>query len=369
MHDAVVIGAGQSGLAVSRYLVQRGIEHIVLDANGAPGGAWQHAWPSLRLFSPGEASSLPGMLIPQLGEDYPSRAEVIDYLRSYEQRYALPVQRPVRVQQVRPARPSSALGFQLDVSSGPALTARTVVSATGTWSAPFVPYYPGRFSFTGRQIHSAQYAGPEEWRGLRVGVVGAANSAAQIAAELALDGEDIHLHWFTAHPPRWLADDVDGRDLFVRATQRLREQHGDMQDAEPSRTLHGDIVMVPPVREARDRGLLTAEPVFDRIVESGVERDGKIIGLDTLVWATGFRPALGHLAGWGIRPGEGAIRPLPGEESPWATRSAVHPGLFLVGYGDWTGAASATLVGVGRTARWTARAIERTLHDAHPPSV
>lgn len=385
MHDVVVIGAGQAGVAVSRFLVRRGIDHVVVDAQPSPGGAWQHTWPSLRLFSPAEASSLPGMLLPHIGTDFPTRDEVISYLRSYEKRYDLPILRPVTVRRVRP--PNDDGDFELELASptppaphtdprpafGPVLRSRVVVSATGTWSAPFLPSYPGRSRFRGEQLHSAQYQGPAPWQGARVGVVGAGNSAAQIAADMALDGHLNALHWFTLHPPRWLPEDVDGRDLFRQATADLQAERAGMGEAGASRPRRGGIVMVPPVREACRREAIRAEPMFDRIVETGVVRGGERIDLDVLVWATGFRPALRHLAGWGIAPalraGMPVIRPLPGEESPWATRSAAHPRLFLVGYGDWTGAASATLIGVGRTARWTARAIERTVADGVHPDV
>lgn len=99
--DVVVIGGGQAGLATSYFLRRSSLSYVVLDGEPAPGGAWRHAWPSLRLFSPAQWSSLPGWPMPALDEEYPTREQVIDYLARYEARYALPVVRPVEVFAVR----------------------------------------------------------------------------------------------------------------------------------------------------------------------------------------------------------------------------------------------------------------------------
>src|SRR5918999_2853750 len=98
--DVVVIGAGQAGLATGYYLRRTDLSYVLLDASPSPGGAWSRHWPSLRLFSPAEASSLPGWLMPPTADGYPTRDEAIDYLTRYEQRYQLPIRRPVRVEAV-----------------------------------------------------------------------------------------------------------------------------------------------------------------------------------------------------------------------------------------------------------------------------
>ena len=70
--DVVVVGGGQAGLAAGYHLRRQGLDFIVLDADPAPGGSWQHMWDSLHLFSPAEHSSLPGRLMPaQAGETLP----------------------------------------------------------------------------------------------------------------------------------------------------------------------------------------------------------------------------------------------------------------------------------------------------------
>lgn len=160
MRDAVVVGAGQSGLAVSYYLRKYGADFVVLDASDAPGGAWPHYWDALTLFSRAEFSNLPGWPMPHY-DGYPPRDRVVDYLTRYEQRYDLPIRRGEHVTQVR----YDGSAFRLN-----GLTARNVVIATGIWSAPFVPFVPG--TFTGRQIHSARYRRPADFAGQRVAVVG-----------------------------------------------------------------------------------------------------------------------------------------------------------------------------------------------------
>ncbi|MFE2365537.1 ArsO family NAD(P)H-dependent flavin-containing monooxygenase [Streptomyces virginiae] len=342
--DVVVIGGGQSGLAAGYHLRRLGIEHVILDAQAAPGGAWQHTWDSLRLFSPAQYSSLPGRLMPvQEGELYPDAAHVVDYLADYEKRYELPVQRGTRVESVHRDGP----GLRVETDSG-SWTARAVISATGTWTRPFLPAVPGRRDYQGLQLHTVQYRSPSEFAGQRVIVVGGGNSGTQIAADVAHAGID--LTWVTQRPPRYLADDIDGRALFDHATARRRALDEGRTDTGGVASL-GDIVAVPPVRAARDAGLLTARPMFSRLAVTGVEwADGTTAEADAVIWCTGFRPALAPFASLRLRGTRGHIATV-------GIRAVDEPRLHLLGYGDWTGPASATLIGVGRPARDAAREI------------
>ncbi|MGW4054164.1 ArsO family NAD(P)H-dependent flavin-containing monooxygenase [Streptomyces sp. NPDC004779] len=341
--DVVVIGGGQAGLAAGYHLRRAGLGFVVLDAQAGPGGAWRHTWDSLRLFSPAAYSSLPGRLMPpQPGEPYPDAAHVVSYLTDYERRYELPVVRPVRVEAVR--RDGALLRVEADAGTW---RARAVVSATGTWSRPFLPAVPGRAEFAGVQLHSVAYRRPEDFAGRRVVVVGGGNSAAQIAADLAYGSA---LTWVAPREPRYLADDIDGRALFDAATARRRALDAGRADTGGVASL-GDIVSVPPVRAARDAGLLRPRPMFTRLTPTGIEwADGTRADADAVIWCTGFRPALAHLSPLGLRGPRGRI-------STAGTEALDEPRLHLVGYGDWTGPASATLIGVGRTARDAARRI------------
>ena len=310
-------------------------------------------WAGLRLFSPATYSSLPGWMMPAWDDaklGYPPRSHVVDYLTAYEDRYDLAVRHGVRVTSVG-GTGREAEAFIVETTAG-TLRAAAVVSATGTWSRPFWPVYRGAAEFTGRQLHTAQYHSPADFAGKRVVVVGGGNSAAQILAEISADSTVTDTVWLTARPPRFLPDDIDGRDLFAAATQRVQAlRDGRTHDGVGGL---GDIVMVPSVREARDRGVLKSQPMFTRFTRTGVEwADGSEAEADAVIWCTGFRPALRHLAPLGLRDSDGHIPTVPRDGAP-GTEAAAAPGLFLVGYGDWTGPASATLIGVGRTARDTA---------------
>ncbi|MGY1435428.1 ArsO family NAD(P)H-dependent flavin-containing monooxygenase [Streptomyces reniochalinae] len=349
VHDVVVIGGGQAGLAAGYHLRRAGLDFAVLDAQERPGGAWQHMWDSLHLFSPAAHSSLPGRPMPvQPGQPYPQAAHAVRYLAAYEQRYELPVHRPVTVRGVHDE--GELLRVESDSDNW---FARTVISATGTWWRPFWPTVPGQRVFAGRQLHTADYRSPKDFAGQRVVVVGGGNSGAQIAADLATQ-EDIGLTWVTRRPPRWLPDDIDGRALFDAATARRRALEAGRTDTGGVAAL-GDIVAVPPVRAARERGLLAARPMFARLDANGpVWTDGSRQDADAVIWATGFRPALAHLTPLGLRSNGGRI-PTEG------TRARDEPRLHLLGYGDWTGPASATLIGVGRPARDAVREIAALL--------
>lgn len=350
--DVVVVGGGQAALAVGYYLRRTGLRHVILDDQPAPGGAWQHAWPSLRLFSPARWSSLPGWSMPRepaaLDDGYPSRDATIAYLREYERRYELPVARPVRVDAVR--EDDGALA--LDTSAG-TVRARAVVSATGTWAHPVHAEIADRALFRGTVLHGARYPGIAPFVGKRVVVVGGGNSGAQIAAELS---EVADVTWATREPPTFLPEHVDGRYLFEQATARWRAmQEG--RTPEPPRSL-GDIVRVPPVRAALARDALRPVPMFERFTPDGAAwPDGRTAAADAVILATGFRPALEHLAPLGVVDATG--------RAPMATRGGTRVAgrrpLWLVGYGEWTGFASATLIGVGRSARATAEEIVREL--------
>jgi hypothetical protein len=348
-HEVVVIGGGQAGLAAGYYLRRAGTDFVILDASNGPGGAWTHAWASLRLFSPARHSSLPGRQMPPSPDDgFPTAAHVVSYLTDYERRYELPIHRPVRVNAVRAG--DRLLRVETDKGTW---QARHVISATGTWWQPYRPYHPGAFG--GRQLHAADYRNPEAFAGQRVVIVGGGNSAAQILADLSPVADTI---WVTRRPPRFLPDDIDGRALFETATRRRTALLRGEPDPGGVAGL-GDIVMVPTVRTARAAGVLHARPMFTHLTPTGIAwADGTSLDCDAIIWCTGFRPALRHLAPLRLRHARGHI-PVTG------TRSDAEPRLHLLGYGDWTGPGSATLIGAGTTARDTIATI--TGHTSRRP--
>ena len=352
--DVAVIGGGQAGLATGFYLRRAGLvpghDFVVVDAADRPGGAWPRTWEGLRLFSPAGFSSLPGWMMPPWDDatrGFPTRDHVVAYLTEYEERYELQVMRPHRVASVRAADDNPEGRLVIDAPDR-SWSARAVVSATGTWDRPFWPTYPGMRSFEGRQLHAADYQSPRAFAGQRVVVVGGGNSAAQVLAEVSTVADTL---WLTTRPPRFLPDDVDGRILFATARARIEALAQGREHAGVAGL--GDIVMVAGVKDARDRGVLRAQPMFDRLTAEGVAwSDGRAWGCDAVIWCTGFRPALTHLRPLGLSRG-GRI-PVGG---PSGTQAVGEPRLHLVGYGDWTGPASATLAGVGPSARATAAAL------------
>lgn len=343
-YDVIIVGAGQAGLSVAYFLRRTNLSVLLLDAENAGGGAWQHGWDSLRLFSPASWSSIAGWPMPPSGEQYPSRDHVIDYLRKYEARYELNIERPVLVTSID----KTENGFQVNAGDN-SWHSRAVVCATGTWRNPFVPTVDGATTFKGLQLHSANYQSPEQFQGKHVMVVGGGNSGAQILAEVSLVAKSTT--WVTQQPPAFLPDEVDGRVLFERATARWQALlAGKDPDNLPGG--FGDIVMVPPVIDARERGVLHAVEPFERLTATGAQwSDGNSKDIDAIIWCTGFRPALQPLRSLDLVK-EGKLLVV-------GTQSANQPGLWLVGYGEWTGPASATLIGVMRTARSTASDISQ----------
>lgn len=344
--DVIVIGGGQAALATAYFLRRTGLSFMLLDAEEGPGGAWRHGWDSLRLFSPATWSSIAGWMMPPVQDGYPKRDQVIDYLTRYEARYQFPIERPVRVTSVE--RKDDILRVHTEHGHW---DAKAVVSATGTWSNPFIPAYPGIELFQGQQLHSAHYVEAGPFSGQRVLVVGGGNSGAQILAEVSKVADTT---WVTPTEPMFLPDDVDGRVLFERATERWKAQQEGRDIGQPVGGL-GDVVMVPPVVEARERGVLHAVRPFVRFTRDGVVwPDGAETAVDAVIWCTGFKPALEHLASLQLINDQGRV-------DVEGTRAVHEPKLWLVGYGEWTGSASATLIGVTRTARSTVAEIEEFL--------
>ncbi|WP_299991505.1 ArsO family NAD(P)H-dependent flavin-containing monooxygenase [uncultured Pontibacter sp.] len=349
IYDTIVIGGGQSALACAYYLNRANLNYLLLDDQQAPGASWRHYWDSLTLFSPAAFSSLPGWLMPESKDEYPSRDEVIDYLTQYENRYKVPVERPVHVQDV-----CFEDGIYEIETKEKTYFARTVISATGSFRKPFIPDFPDADKFKGKQLHSAAYKKPEPFSGKRVLIVGGGNSGAQILAEVS---EVADTSWVTLEEVTFLPDDVDGRVLFDQASARYYAmQHG--RELNSSQFHVGNIVMVPPVKKARDRGALHTMRPFERFYEQGVIWPNcKQEKIDAVIWCTGYRFALDHLACLQLQRDE------KGRVAVEGARSTQQPGLWLVGYGNWTGFASATLIGVGRSARQTVAEIQKHLEQ------
>lgn len=341
--DVLIIGAGQAGLAAGYYLHRanrdlapaRQVSFALVDARDEPGGAWQEAWDSLRLFSPSDTSSLPGrQLAPEPGVTYRLASVLPEYFRDYEARYELPVTHGVRIRSVfRDGKRWLALG-----EDGQQWTARILINATGVWDAPVIPQIPGADTFSGELLHTVDYRRASDFTGKRVVVVGGGNSGAQIAADLLETAAS--LDWTTRRPPRLMPDHIDGADLFRLTSLRVAGK-----PISPDDVPVGDIIAVESVRRARDKHGLTAREMFTHFDDRGVIwPDGSRSDVDTVIMCTGFAPALAHLAPLGL-----AHPPAVDDIEP--SQSREHPGLYFLGYGDWCGPASATIIGAGRAAK------------------
>jgi cation diffusion facilitator CzcD-associated flavoprotein CzcO len=346
--DVVVIGAGQAGLSSAYFLRRAGLrpdeDFVVLDHSARPGGAWQYRWPSLTLGATHRIHDLPGLPLEHRDEHRRSSEVVSEYFAGYERAFDLRVRRPVDVRTVRDGPDGRLL---VETSAG-TWAARALVNATGTWDRPFWPYYPGQESFRGRQLHTADYRSRDEFAGLHIVVVGGGASAVQLLLELS---EVATTTWVTRRPPRFddgPFDESRGRAAVARVEERVRR--GLPPGSVVSATGYP---ATPEVKAALARGVLDRLPMFQRITPHGVVwADGRQQDADVILWCTGFRPAIDHLAPLRLREPGGGIR-VEG------TRVVVDPRVQLVGYGP-----SASTIGANRAGRMAVREIRRLLEPA-----
>ncbi|MGW6012958.1 NAD(P)-binding domain-containing protein [Streptomyces sp. NPDC055210] len=347
--DVVVVGAGQAGLSSAYHLRRTGFEperdFVVLDHAPRPGGAWQFRWPSLTYGKVHGMHALPGMELTDADPDRPSAEVVAEYFDAYEHAFDLRVRRPVDVKAVR----EGDAGRLLVETSDGTWSTRALINATGTWDRPFWPRYPGQETFRGRQLHTAQYAGPQDFAGQRVVVVGGGASGTQHLLEIAPYAAGTT--WVTRRPPVFregpFSEDV-GREAVAMVEERVRQ-------GLPPRSVVSvtGLPLNDAIRQGLADGVLDRLPMFDRITPDGVEwDDGRHVAADVILWATGFRAAVEHLAPLRLREPGGGIR-IEG------TRAAVDPRIHLVGYGP-----SASTIGANRAGRAAVRDIRRLLADA-----
>jgi hypothetical protein len=365
--DSLVIGSGQAGLASSYELTRRGIDHLVLDANPGPGGAWQHRWDSLIMKDVHGVADLPGQPAPEHSGERANTA-IPAYFGEYERRFELPVIHGVPVETVTsvsaPDGGPDLLRVDAAVQGQGACTwlTRTLINATGTWTRPFIPYYPGALSFEGEQFHTAAYPGVDHVRGKRVLVVGGGASAVQFLGEIAPVTDVL---WVTRREPVWHDGGIDGLAVVTAVEERV------IQGLPPESVVkETGLVLRPQEQAAAALGVYDRRlPMFSRVEPHGVRWDGddadpggtsRFERVDVILWATGFRAALDHLAPLGLRSEQGgvALRRIPGNVQD-ATTTAADPRVNLVGYGP-----SASTIGASRVARQAALAVDRYIADA-----
>lgn len=343
--DVVVIGAGQAGLSAAYHLKRLGLApnrgFVVLDQAPQPGGAWQFRWPSLTLSTVNRIHDLPGMpfsaVVDPGATEVEARVAVPRYFAAYERAFELPVYRPVKVTVVcdRGER------LRVETDRG-ALSARGIINATGTWETPYIPEYPGAERFAGRQLHTHDYRGAAEFAGQHVIIVGGGISAIQLLDEIS---RVTTTTWVTRRPPEFREGpftEEHGRAAVAMVEERVR------RGLPPNSVVSVTGLPVTPAVEAmRARGVLKRLPMFSEILPDGVRwEDGTIQRADVILWCTGFRSSLDHLAPLMLREESGGIT-MAGR---LATQVAKDPRVHLVGYGP-----SASTIGANRAGAAAAR--------------
>jgi putative flavoprotein involved in K+ transport len=340
--DLVIVGAGSAGLATAALLRRAGLEPLVLEAGHEPGAAWRERYDRLRLHTPRLLSGLPGRRIPRRFGRWVARDDLLTYFHEYAESQGLDVRTGVRVDRIDP-------GWRLATSAGP-IEAKTVVVATGYNGAPFVPDWPGRDAFPGELVHSSRYRNPAPYRSRDILVVGAGNSGAEIATDVA-DGGAARSRLSVRTPPqivrratagvpaqligigiRHLPPDwVDPFSIAQRklsipdlSTQGLpRPEHGIRTSFITTGTTPIlDVGIVDAVRRGRVEVVAAVERFDDGAV---MLTDGMRFSPDAIIAATGFRAGLDSLVGHlGVLGPRGL--PVKTDGQP------VLPGLWFVGF-------------------------------------
>jgi putative flavoprotein involved in K+ transport len=368
-HEAVVIGAGQAGLAAGYHLARRGIDFTVLEARRRVGDVWRERYDSLLLYSPARYNALPGLPFPLAGNAFPTGRQMADYLEAYADHHRLPVETGVRVDRLRASNVADGAGRYAITAGDRRYEANQVIVATGAFQRPHVPELSDRLDPGIRQLHSADYRGPHQLANGPVLVVGLSHSGADIAYELAnaghptfvsgkahgqlpfsVDSRRARLAWplmrFVAWNVLTLSTPI-GRKMApkVRAGggPLLRVRRGDLEAA--GVTLHEARTI-----DVDGRG----RPVL---------ADGTVLDVANVVWCTGFRPDSGWIE-----------LPVVGEDGwPRERRGVVDdsPGLYFLGIPFLYSFTSMLVLGASRDAahvvdRLAARAANRLQGVAAP---
>ncbi|PYI57122.1 flavin-containing monooxygenase [Paenibacillus flagellatus] len=280
--DVVVVGGGQAGLAIGYYLKHRGIPFLIVDANERTGDTWRNRYDSLHLFTPRQFDGLPGLAFPGKPNGLPSKDEAADYLEAYARHFSLPIQYRTNVI----AMEQSERGFTLHTGRGD-LSARQVVVATGPFHTPWIPAFAGRLPDRVVQLHSAAYRNPAQLQPGNVLVVGAGNSGAQIAVELARErnvslshGRPLHFKplYMLGKSIFWYFDKLGllKADVDSGVGAWLKKQPEQIYGLDLKTMLADNTIdSFPKAVNADETGIH-----FD---------DGRVLRADNVIWATGFR--------------------------------------------------------------------------------
>jgi putative flavoprotein involved in K+ transport len=351
--DTVVIGGGQAGLAVGYYLTRHHRDFVILEAAQAIGEAWRKRWDSLHLFTPANLNNLPGMAFPARGGHFPAKNEMADYLGAYAARFELPIQLGVKVDEV--TRESDRYRI---AAGARRLEANQVVVATGAYATPQVPAFASQLDPTIIQLHSVAYRNADQLRDGPVLVVGAGNSGAEIALDLAPK----HGVWLSGRDPGHLSGAFGGfryqvgslifQALMKRLTvdtwpgrwivQKARDFQGGhpLIRIHPKDLLQAGVQRVPPVVEVRN-----GRPVLE---------DGRVLEAINIVWATGFVRDYRWIK---LPVFDAEVARNPGDPIHHRGVVQTEPGLSFIGLPFLSSLLSSLVAGAGVDAKYIVRRI------------
>ena len=345
-YKTVIIGGGQAGLATAYHLTRCGLSCVILDENHEVGAAWRNRWDSLRLFTPGRYSSLPGMPYPGPPGSYPKKDDIADYLQDYASRFRFLVRTGVKV-----VRLSADNEHYIIETNEEQIAAYNVVVATGAFHHPRIPEFAENLNRQIVQMHSSEYQSPLQVRSGPVLVVGAGQSGAEIALDMARDHQV------------WLSGRDTGEEPVVRGTLSDRLITPIMVFA-ATRVIN---VANPLGRKLRQRffyprrGIPRAGGTKKLLRQAGVEcverttgtsdgnpqlEDNRVLKVANVIWCTGF-----------ITDYSWIDLPIFDEYGyPLHKRGVVnsHPGLYFMGLPFQSTLSSTLIVGMGKDAKYIA---------------
>jgi putative flavoprotein involved in K+ transport len=334
-YDTVVVGGGQAGLAMGYFLARRGRSFVILDAGARIGDVWRQRWDTLRLFTPAAHSALPGMAFPAPRSSFPTKDEVAAYLERYAEAFALPVRLGMRVD----ALSRFGDGYLLGIGDE-RLVADHVVVATGSFHTPRIPDVASQVDPHVVQFHSVDYRNPDQLPEGDVLVVGASNSGAEIAVELARTRKTYLAGRDTGHIPLslihnrfslWLASRV----LTVDTPLGRKLRAGHLHHGDPLvRVTPRDLIAAGIERVPRVTAVSEGRPVL---------ADGRMLEVAVVIWATGYRPDFSWID----------LPIFDGAGSPIHQRGVIPtaPGLYFLGLPFQSSPTSTHIGGVGSDAR------------------
>jgi putative flavoprotein involved in K+ transport len=348
-YDTIVVGGGQAGLAAGYHLARRDVDFVIVDAERRTGDVWRRRWDSLRLFTPARYSALPGMPFPAHPSHLPDKDEIADYLERYAERFDLPIRESTRAL----ALAHDGERFVLRTDRG-TLEATSVIVATGPFHTPRIPDVASSLDPSIVQLHSSRYRSPFDLPDGPELVVGAGNSGAQIALELARE----HRVWLagrnTGHAPRR----VLGRDLFDWLWPLMRRASLDTRLGRRVRArvrVGGDALIGIPERSLAEAGVQRVERV-DSAREGWPVAGGEAIRPRAIVWCTGFAADYSWID----------LPVFDEHDVPRHTRGVVAevPGLYFLGLRFQYRLSSSLVGGVGDDAAFVAAAVARRSAEA-----